>query len=87
MGLIIISRPIDAKGLASDCLEGGGQDQGQHAAFLPPEPASSPDPAHVLMTPRGGTAHVARSHGAFEKASSVCQGLEPVRWKQSTLQI
>lgn len=81
MGLIIISHPIDAKGLASDCLEGGGQDQGQHAAFLPPEPA------HVLMTPRGGTAHVARSHGAFEKASSVCQGLEPVRWKQSTLQI
>lgn len=65
---MIISHPIDAKGLASDGLKGGGQDQGQHAAFLPPEPASNPDPARIFMTlPAGGggwggIAHAVRSH-------------------------
>lgn len=50
---MIISHPIDAKGLASDGLKGGEQDQGQHAAFLPPEPASNPDPARIFLTLHG----------------------------------
>ena len=62
MGLMIISHPINAKGLASDGLKGGGQDQGQHAAFLPPEPASNPDPARIFMTLHGGIAHAVQSH-------------------------
>ncbi|KAL6059188.1 hypothetical protein STEG23_031209, partial [Scotinomys teguina] len=48
-------RVTDVRGLVNDGPDGEEQNQGQHPAFLPPEPASGPHPERTLrmLLPRG----------------------------------